>query len=78
MNNWNLAELTDDEDFVELIQEVHVGLRRIPRVIRPRSNHWTKWSNIEFFIRFRVSKTTAEHILIEIQNEIKSASDRFV
>lgn len=42
-------DLTDDEDFLELLQIVVENKRRKPRVFRHRPNHFEKWSDEEFF-----------------------------
>lgn len=52
MNLEILAELTDDEDMLEL---VHQNVRA-PKNYRQRDNHFEKWNDTEFLQRFRLSK----------------------
>lgn len=64
----DLENLTDDEDFLELI-EIE-AFPRAPRNFRQRENHFLKWSENEFRERFRLSKGTVELIIDEIADEI--------
>ncbi|KAK9679368.1 DDE superfamily endonuclease [Popillia japonica] len=61
-------ELTDDEDFIELL---NIELR-IPRVFRERINHFEKWNDNEFKQRFRLSKPVVKFVIDKIAGEISS------
>lgn len=61
-------ELTDDEDFLELV-EIEVFPRR-PRQLRQRPNHFDIWNDEEFRARFRLSKNTVSLVVDEIRNNI--------
>ncbi|KAI4457562.1 hypothetical protein MML48_7g00015984 [Holotrichia oblita] len=67
-------ELTDDEDFLELVQ--HVRHPRAERVFRERSNHYEKWNDEEFKARFRQSKNVVRRIEDEIGDNITSVTMR--
>lgn len=64
----DLENLTDDDDFMELI-EIE-AFPRAPRNFRLRENHFLKWNEEEFRQRFRLSKETVEFIIEEIRDEI--------
>ncbi|KAK9707755.1 hypothetical protein QE152_g27642 [Popillia japonica] len=66
-------ELTDDEDFLELVE--HVRHPRAERVFRERINHYNKWDDVEFK-RFRLSKNVVRHIEDEIGDTISSKTMR--
>ncbi|KAI4455646.1 hypothetical protein MML48_9g00004124 [Holotrichia oblita] len=69
-----LHDLTDDEDFLELVNiVVHP---RQPKVYRERTNEFNKWSDEEFRDRFRLSKPVVEYVINEIADEISSESNR--
>lgn len=59
-------ELTDDEDFLELVNILQEGPRR-RRVFRIRQNHFLQWNEQQFLMRFRLSKQTFRFILSEIE-----------
>ncbi|KAK9701963.1 DDE superfamily endonuclease [Popillia japonica] len=61
-------ELTDDEDFIELL---NIELR-IPRVFRERINHFEKWNDNEFKQRLRLSKPVVKFVIDKIAGEILS------
>lgn len=64
----NLDDLTDDEDFLELLyQEI---FPRRSRIFRERINHFIKWEENEFRSRFRLSKQTVNFIIGEIKEDI--------
>lgn len=67
-----LEEITDDEDFIELVQQE----LRAPRVFRPRENHFEKWNDEEFKDRFRVSKHVAQYLIDKISHLISSPTAR--
>lgn len=60
--------LTDDEDFLELI-ELEVFSRR-PRQLRQKPDHFNIWNEEEFRARFRLSKNTVSLVVDEIRNNI--------
>lgn len=59
-------DLTDDEDFAEFINITEENIRRKSRVFRDRPNHFEKWSDDEFFDRFRLTKPTVQDILNQL------------
>ncbi|KAI4463128.1 l1 transposable element-related [Holotrichia oblita] len=65
-------KLTDDEDFIELL---NIELR-IPRVFRERINHFEKWNDNEFKQRFGLSKPVVKFVIDKIAGEISSKSNR--
>ncbi|KAI4455685.1 hypothetical protein MML48_9g00014051 [Holotrichia oblita] len=67
-------ELTDDEDFLELVQ--HVRHPRAEHVFRERSNHYEKWNDEEFKARFRLSENVVRRIEDEIGDNITSVTMR--
>ncbi|KAK5649564.1 hypothetical protein RI129_000593 [Pyrocoelia pectoralis] len=69
-----LADLTDDEDMVELINIVQ--RRRARKVDLNRENHFLKWSDGDFIKRFRLSKNGVRFLLDSIQNLISSPTMR--
>ncbi|KAJ8928921.1 hypothetical protein NQ314_018447 [Rhamnusium bicolor] len=64
----DLEDLTDDEDFLELVKLE--AFPRAPRNFRNRENHFLKWNENEFRERFRLSKETVQLIVDEIRDEI--------
>ncbi|KAK9674834.1 hypothetical protein QE152_g40821 [Popillia japonica] len=69
-----LRDLSDDEDFLELVNIVMHP--RQPKVYRERTNEFNKWSDEEFRNRFRLSKPVVEYVTDEIADEISSESNR--
>lgn len=69
-----LGELTDDEDFLELIDNVQNP--RCRQTYRERSNHFTKWNDRDFKFRFRLSKQAVQMVIDEIREDIISKTDR--
>lgn len=70
--NQFLDELTDDEDFLELVLQVP----RAPKIYRDRIDYFTRCSDKDFRIRFRLSKEVVRFLISEISNEIESNTDR--
>lgn len=64
----DLEDLTDDEDFLELIQ-IELFPRK-PRTFREKIDHFEKWDESEFRERFRLSKDTVRLILEDINNDL--------
>ncbi|KAI4462287.1 dde superfamily endonuclease [Holotrichia oblita] len=60
-------QLTDDEDFVELIRIVEN--RRAPKPFMQRRDHFNIWTEQEFR-RYRLSKDTVRFVIHEILNKI--------
>ncbi|KAB0805355.1 hypothetical protein PPYR_02325 [Photinus pyralis] len=69
-----MAQLTDDEDFVELINLI--AHPRRPKVYRNRANHFEIWDDDEFRARFRLSKEVVQFIVNEVRDEITSLTNR--
>ncbi|KAK4882702.1 hypothetical protein RN001_006021 [Aquatica leii] len=69
-----IDELTEDEDFLELL---NLNLYpRIPRVIRERPNHFVKWKDDEFKNKFRLSKPVVRYLIDKISDNIKSLTNK--
>ena len=71
----NLRELTDDEDFIELVELVRRP--RAQQTFRERPNHFDKWTNDEFKARFRLSKNVVRYLIIEIEDQISPKTKRY-
>ncbi|XP_031334620.1 putative nuclease HARBI1 [Photinus pyralis] len=69
-----LHALTDDEDFLEVINII--GRRRAAKIYRHRDNHFTKWNDKEFLNRFRLSKDSVRFVIDLIQEEISHPTNR--
>lgn len=67
-------EITDDEDFVQLMLVVTFPRRK--KVFRARPNPFQIYANQDFFDRFRLSKSTARFVLGLIETRISSATTR--
>ncbi|CAH1395670.1 unnamed protein product [Nezara viridula] len=65
-------DLTDDEDFLDLI----ALFLKEKKVFRPRVTHFLRWSDEEFFDRFRLSKETVQFILNLIKPAISNLTNR--
>ena len=69
-----LGYITDDEDFLELVDIVRHPRRQ--RVVRHRINHFEEWDDDNFKNRFRVSK--AVHRITDlIGDNIASHTNRY-
>ncbi|KAJ3655893.1 hypothetical protein Zmor_015001 [Zophobas morio] len=69
-----LGDLTDDEDFLELLDEVMEP--RLPRIFRNRIDPFEIYNDKEFKRRYRLSKDVTNFIINEISPEISSQTDR--
>lgn len=69
-----MEELTDDEDFFELVQMILNP--RCKRIIRRRPDNFNMWRDEEFIARFRLSKVAFEYILNQIEDIISHPTDR--
>ncbi|CAH1957227.1 unnamed protein product [Acanthoscelides obtectus] len=54
-------EITDDEDFLELITIVHIP--RLPKTYKQRPDNFRIWNDTQFLQRFRLSKSTVRSII---------------
>lgn len=70
----NLENLTDDEDFLELVNIVRHP--RAPRTFRERPDHFTKWNEVEFRNRFRLSKDIVKFVVNVISPSISSKTEK--
>jgi len=70
MNN----EISEDEDFVELINLI--ANERIPRIFRQRPDYFLCFRDFEFVERFRLSKQAILYVPDLIQSEIKHPTYR--
>jgi hypothetical protein len=65
----------DDEqenlNWLELLQPP-----RRPRVVKPRIQHFDVLDDVEFFVRFRLSKPTVLGLLVRIENRLEHKTDR--
>ena len=66
--------LTDDEDFLELIDIVLHP--RAQQIYRNRPNHFDIWNEKEFKSRFRLDKQVVRFVIEHISDEISSVTDR--
>ncbi|KAF5306061.1 hypothetical protein FQA39_LY09039 [Lamprigera yunnana] len=70
----NYNDLTDDEDFLELVE--HIVVPRAPRQYQQRPNHFEIWNDKQFITRFRLSKAVVTLITEETELEIRNNSVR--
>lgn len=64
-------ELLNDPD-IELIEDI------VPDheyELRPRTDHFTKWNDDEFYNRFRMSKPTVALILEQIERDLQNRTE---
>ncbi|KAJ8913058.1 hypothetical protein NQ315_006559, partial [Exocentrus adspersus] len=73
--NANLLDLTDDEDFVEVINMLR-NVRRRPQNYRPREDHFLSWNEEDFIKRFRLSKNGVRYIVNLISDNIRSPTQQ--
>lgn len=71
-----MDHLTDDEDFLEVIEIVRHPRR--PQVYRERPNHFEKWRDHEFMQRFRISKDSVRFVVDCVSEEIASKTNRYI
>lgn len=71
----DLLDLTDDEDFVEVINIIR-NTRRRPQNYRNRPDHFVIWNDDEFLSRFRFSKQGVRFITQQISRQITSATEQ--
>lgn len=69
-----MEELTDDEEFLELVD--HFLHQRIPQVYRDRPDHFLKWNENDFKKRFRLSKHVVNFITDSIAEVISSRTNK--
>lgn len=67
-------ELSEDEDFLELIHH-HIH-PRCAKVYRNRPNYFVDFNDREFKVRFRLEKEVVQFIIEQISDEISSNTDR--
>ncbi|XP_051165640.1 putative nuclease HARBI1 [Leptopilina boulardi] len=65
----NFLSSSDDEDLLPIIN-------RRPRIIKDRINYMETFDDVDFVRRFRLSKNTVNELLIEIQDQLQSATQR--
>lgn len=70
-----MENISDDEDFVEIVGILLGGRRRRPQ-FRERPNHFEIWNNKDFQKRFRFTKQGARFIINKIRNQITSPTER--
>lgn len=68
-------DITDDEDFLELVH--HVVHPRAPQVYRDRPDHFNIWNDTEIKARFRLEKQVVRFIIDELSEQISSVTDRY-
>lgn len=73
--NMDLFDLTDDEDFVEVINVIR-NVRRQPQNYRNRPDHFVIWNDDEFLNRFRFTKQGVRFITEQIAPQITSATEQ--
>lgn len=72
---YNLAELTDDEDFTDMV-EMLGNVRRQHRQLRERKDYFLILTDNEFVQRFRLSKLVTRYVIEKIKEEIMSSTER--
>lgn len=50
---------------------------RAAKNIRPRPNNFEIWTEDEFFMRFRLTRPTVLQLLVEIEHDLESPTDRY-
>lgn len=70
-----INDLTDDEDMLELIDVI--DRQRSRKTFREREDHFTKWNDLEFVSRFRLSKNGVRFVLDRIENAIAHPTQRY-
>nr|CAD7207158.1 unnamed protein product [Timema douglasi] len=56
---------------------MNVALRgRNAKIYRPREDHYAKWTDKEFFVRFRLTKETVLELLDLIREDLETSTDR--
>ena len=68
-------EVSDEDE--SILRYVRQMKRRKDRVVRPRPNHFAIWDENEFINRFRLSKETVHMIIQQIQDTIRSPTERY-
>ncbi|KAG5866176.1 hypothetical protein JTB14_031028 [Gonioctena quinquepunctata] len=72
-----MDQLSDDEDFGQLVHIVQNDRIRRPQIFREREkNHFEKWIDEEFLKRFRLSKNGARFVLNQIEHLIAPPTER--
>lgn len=69
-----IEELTDDEDFLQILNGF-VQPRR-PQTFRNRPSHFEIWTDNEFKCRFRLEKRTVRFLIDQISEDIKFRVDK--
>lgn len=69
--------LSDDEDFLELVDLIQNRHLRRPKSFQNRSNHFEKWTDDEFLKRFRLSKNGVQFVLHQIMHLITLPTERY-
>lgn len=72
----NLQDLTDDEDFLELV-EMELN-QRVPRIFRQRPSNFEIWRDNEFLNRFRFSKPVVQFLIEKLNNNLAPVTRRYV
>jgi len=62
------------EDEVNFVQ--HLDRPRVVRIHRNRTNQFTKWDDMEFYRRFRLSKNVVNIILERLRERLESPTNR--
>ncbi|CAH1962126.1 unnamed protein product [Acanthoscelides obtectus] len=63
-------EITDDEDFLELITILHIP--RLPKTYKQRPDNFRIWNDTQFLQRFRLSKSTVRSIIDKVADDIRN------
>lgn len=72
----NLEELTDDEDFVDVVEMLGNVRRKHPH-FQERKNYFDILTDDEFIQRFRLSKQVSRFVIERIREQIMSPTDRY-
>ena len=67
----NILSSSDDD-------EMFYPVQRRPRVFRERVNYFETMDDLDFLTRFRLRKMTVETLLLQIEQSLQHATERYV
>nr|CAD7201146.1 unnamed protein product [Timema douglasi] len=75
----NMLTIIDNSDDSGDEFLMNVALRgRNAKIYRPREDHYAKWTDKEFFVRFRLTKETVLELLDLIREDLETSTDVIV
>lgn len=73
----DLYEFLDNLEAIENVQLIYnVALARRPRIFRERADHFDRYDEKDFFIRYRLSKPNVLFILEKIDHLLEYKDNR--